>query len=445
MLNGKSIHDESHGDFVCHVGIHNGPTNPKAKKLLNEYMSMPQNLKKEADLVERCIKKLEAELAAHDDEAYDYDGWELVKDRVEAWGSVEREKRETSEEEGEEGADSEVELKILKKKIDIGVEYLRRAFNFCMYCVSSSDSIHELTRKCPGGHIRRPTPSIDYTADQRTVNWTKNWQDKLELFVNPPEEDHDNYAERLKKIGGKPVKEAVEEETLKYVKQEDEGKFRCRVGTCTKLFKGEEFWRKHLDKKHTEWLEQLRLDALLVNTYVSDPTRVHPPKIEQNAQGNFQAGGMGGNRGGPPMLPMGFPGVLPPPPGFPFNAAFMAAAAGGVHANGNGTLTGGVGPIRRGSRNPNGGGTLGGRDTAGRYGQPYVRPDRAQREREREKRDREMREAQSKKAAGGGAGGPTPAPGPGPDAELAVMGRAVKSYKDLDATEGKKGLDELDY
>jgi hypothetical protein len=437
MLNGKSIHDENHGDFVCHVGIHNGPTNPRAKKLLNEYMSMPQNLKKEAELVERCIKKLEMELAAHDDTMYDYDGWELVKDRVEEWGSVEREKRETSEEEGEEGADSEVELMILKKKIDIGVEYLRRAFNFCMYCVSSSDSIHELTRKCPGGHIRRPTPSLDYTADQRTINWTKNWQDKLELFVSPPEEMHDNYAERLKKIGGKPVKEAVEEETLKYVKQEDEGKYRCKVGTCTKLFKGEGFWRKHLDKKHTEWLEQLQLDALLVNTYVSDPTRVHPPKIEQNAQGNFQAGGMGGSRG-PPMLPIGFPSVLPPPPGFPFNAAFMAAAT-GVHANGNGTLPGSVGPIRRG-RNPSGG-APGGREPA-RYGQPYVRPDRAQREREREKRDREMREAQSKKAGGAG---PAPTPGPGPDAELAVMGRAVKSYKDLDATEGKKGLDELDY
>jgi len=49
-----------------------------------------------------------------------------------------------------------------------------------------------------------------------------------------------------------------------------------------------------------------------------------------------------------------------------------------------------------------------------------------------------MREAQAKKT-GLGVG-----PAPGPDAELAVMGRAVKSYKDLDATEGKK-VDELDY
>jgi hypothetical protein len=280
-------------------------------------MSLPQNLKKEAELVERCIKKLELELADDEDHMGEYDGWELIKEKVEEWGTLEREKRETSEEEGEEGADTEVELKILKKKIDIGVEYLRRAFNFCMYCVSSSDSIHELTRKCPGGHIRRPTPSPDFTADQRTINWTRNWQDKLELFVNPPEPHHHDYAERLKKIGGRIIHDAVEEETLKFVKQEDEGKFRCKVGTCTKLFKAEEFWRKHLDKKHTEWLSQLELEATLVNTYVSDPTRVHPPKIEQNAQGNFQAGGMsmGGSHRGPQLMPIGFPPVpgLQPP------------------------------------------------------------------------------------------------------------------------------------
>lgn len=445
LLNGKSIHDNQHGDFVCHVGIHNGPTNPKAKKLLNEYMSMPHNLKKEAELVEKCIKKLEGELADNDDMIYEYDGWELIKDKVEAWGSMEREKRETSEEEGEEGADTEVELKILKKKIDIGVEYLRRAFNFCMYCVSSSDSIHELTRKCPGGHIRRPTPSPDFASDQRTVNWTRNWQDKLELFVNSPDPSHPDYAERLKKIGGRVVKEAVEEETLKYVKQEDEGKFRCKVGACTKLFKAEEFWRKHLDKKHTEWLAQLELEASLVNTYVSDPTRVHPPKIEQNAQGNFQAGsGMGMGGRGPQLMSLGFPPVpgLQPPPGFAFNAAFMqAAAAAGGQVNGNGMLpVGGVGPMRRG-RNQSGGSQGSSRDPRG-YPQPYARPDRAQREREREKRDREMREAQSKKAGGSPSVGAVV--GGGPESELAVMGRAMKSYKDLDATEGKK-VDELDY
>lgn len=449
LLNGKSIHDEVHGDFVCHVGIHNGPTNPKARKLLNEYMSIPANLRKEAELVEKCVRKLELELK-DEDSMVEYDGWETIKDKVDAWGHVEREKRETSEEEGEEEADTEVELKILKKKIDVGVEYLRRAFNFCMYCVSSSDSIHELTRKCPGGHIRRPTPSPDYTADQRTINWTKNWQDKLELFVNPPAPEHEDYVARLQKIGGKPIADFVSAEILKYVKQEDEGKYRCRVQQCTKLFKAEEFWKKHLDKKHTEWLHAIELDAQLVNAYVCDPTRVHPPKIEQNAQGNFQSGGglnmHPSNRNLPPMPVSMFnqpPGQIPY--GFPTFPPFLNSP-GGHMQNGNGIIqvgtNPGAGPIRRPlqrgsvSREPNGGPPR----SRERFGQPYIQRDRAEREKERERRDREMKDAQQASRASRAA----PASPEGADAELAVMGRAVKSYKDLDAT-GQGKVDELDY
>ncbi|TGZ80079.1 hypothetical protein EX30DRAFT_68890 [Ascodesmis nigricans] len=470
LLNGKSIHDETHGDFTCHVGIHNGPTNPKARKLLNEWMSMPANLRKEANFIERCARKLEAEIRV-DDSMEDYEGWEAIKEKVESWGSGERERRQTTEEEGEEGAESEVELTILKKKIDIGVEYLRRAFNFCMYCVSCSDSIHELTRKCPGGHIRRPTPSPDYTADARTINWTKTWQEKLELFVNPPDPDSDDYEERLRKVGGKPVRVYVEDEIQKCVKQEDEGKYRCRVGTCTKLFKGEEFWRKHLDKKHSDWLDQIRADATLVNAYVCDPTRVHPPKVEQHAHGQFNSGGRGGYSNGQAM---GYP-----PPGFnmtsglPFNPGGFMGSANGNGIMSNPALPGnrGIGPIRhRDARqqppnqlNPNGRGGPG----PGRYNQaPYIPRDRAEREKERERRDREMREAEARKAGGvivppglmpllgnpgapvgagiPGLGGPVPGAG-GPEADLAVMGRAVKSYKDLDATGAGKGTDELDY
>jgi hypothetical protein len=448
LLNGKSIHDETHGDFVCHVGIHNGPTNPKARKLLNEYMSMPANLRKEAEMIERCIKKLEFEL--HDEcSMEEYDGWEMIKDKVEAWGHIERQNREGSEEEGEEDADSEVELRILKKKIDVGVEYLRRAFNFCMYCVSSSDSIHELTRKCPGGHIRRPTPSPDYTADQRTVNWTKNWQDKLELFVNPPEPSQPDYATRLQKIGGKPVEDYIAAEVLKYVKQEDEGKYRCRVQQCTKLFKAEEFWKKHLEKKHTEWLHGIELDAQLVNAYVSDPTRVHPPKIEQNAQGNFQAGGanMPGNRPGGHMPMNMFNSNLPGQPFPGFNAPFINNPA---LANGNGILLVGGQQPRRGASGPMRRDPPPHHRSRDRYGQPYQR-DRGDREKERDRRDKEMREAQSRSLRGPPPGNPTASPTvasqspDGADAELAVMGRAVKSYKDLDASGQGAKVDELDY
>lgn len=65
----------------------------------------------------------------------------------------------------------------------------------------------------------------------------------------------------LQKLGGKPTEEAVQEELGKYVKQEDEHKFRCRVPECQKLFKEEHFWRKHVEKRHIDWLDGLKKDV----------------------------------------------------------------------------------------------------------------------------------------------------------------------------------------
>ena len=74
-------------------------------------------------------------------------------------------------EEEEEGAiedddTDDEELIIQKKKLDLLVEYLRRVYNFCFFCVFESDSVHELQRKCPGGHLRRPRNSLTSAAKE---------------------------------------------------------------------------------------------------------------------------------------------------------------------------------------------------------------------------------------------------------------------------------------
>lgn len=65
----------------------------------------------------------------------------------------------------------------------------------------------------------------------------------------------------IRKLGGKPVDEALEEELAKHVKQEDESKYRCKVPECTKLFKADHFWRKHVEKRHAEWFENISSDV----------------------------------------------------------------------------------------------------------------------------------------------------------------------------------------
>lgn len=334
-INGKTVKDETRGDFTCHVGVHVPPSLPR-KKALWDLFSAPERIEKDLSLVRRLVQKYEEEYGS------DFNAVLKIEERVEdiknqgrllqPVTAAKKEKKprnvlgldeamdegeevEAEEEDEEEGAvDEEVDdtdLLVKKKQLDLMVEYLRRVFNFCFFCVFESDSIHELTRKCPGGHLRRPrntlstagkaaarasalgepfpgkkrydqaedtemagAPSHDAerkvqrsnTASkseqqlQRAFNWVKTFEEKLSLILEPG-------AIEVHRLGGKPTEEALQEELVKYVKQEDEHKFRCRVPECQKLFKEEHFWKKHVEKRHPEWLEAMKKDvrSLLLN------------------------------------------------------------------------------------------------------------------------------------------------------------------------------------
>lgn len=310
-INGKTIVDPIRGDFTCHVGIHNAPTHPR-KKALWDLFSAPERIERDYQLARRLVTKLEGEMGMDESTG----GLAKVDLRVENMRSQgmlapppKAPKKNSFEdnddeikfdpEEGEdpeEDEDSE-ELLVVKKKLDLLVEYLRRVFNFCLFCVFESDSVHELTRKCPGGHLRRPRAGLSKLAKRAAIasangdafprskegnandepgspeqdrkggkfnkteqqllkafNWVKTFEEKVLQLLEP------EYCD-LKKIGGMPVDEAIDGELLKYVKREDESKFRCKVPECTKLFKAEHFWKKHVEKRHEEWYSQQKAEV----------------------------------------------------------------------------------------------------------------------------------------------------------------------------------------
>lgn len=323
-INGKTIHDEPRGDFTCHVGVH-VPTKEPRKKALWDLFSAPERINRDLELAKRLVSKFDQDFGS------EIDGVAKVEQRVEELRSKgllqssvgapakkekkrqqilgmdedEMEEGEEEDEEEEEGFideenDSE-ELLIQKKTLDLLVEYLRRVFNFCFFCVFEADSVHELIRKCPGGHLRRPRASLssaaktaakasaqgqpfplkrnqteegidtgsspivekfnkNYKNDQqlsRAFNWVKTFEEKILQILEPENVD-------VKKLGGKPLEEGLDEELKKFVKQEDESKFRCKVPECTKLFKGETFWRKHVEKRHVEWFDSIKTDVSVV-------------------------------------------------------------------------------------------------------------------------------------------------------------------------------------
>ncbi|RCI15494.1 hypothetical protein L249_3391 [Ophiocordyceps polyrhachis-furcata BCC 54312] len=491
-VNGKTVKDEVRGDFVCHVGVHNPPTNPR-KKALWDLFSAPERIEKDLVLAQRLVHKFELEYQSDfqavlkvEEKVYDLRNAGMLQPATPTTAPKKTKKvREVvmdeamddddgmamEEEEEEDGAvdeDDETDdefLLVKKKQLDLLIEYLRRVFNFCFFCVFESDSIHELSRKCSGGHLRRPRGTLSSSARSvarasangepfpgkkrsdageegeidspeaekkfrntssktelqllRAYNWVKTFEDKLMQILEPESVD-------LRKLGGRPVEDAVDEELAKFVKQEDEHKWRCKVPECTKLFKEDHFWKKHVEKRHTEWLDNIRQEFELINAYVMDPAHIAPSRTDANSNGHFPpASGqtttgtprgfnlsnfsVNGNMSMPgfPMPPGGFLPMFPSMPTTGWNPMGDDRSSGAIRRGGMG---GGRGQFRTG---------------------PYDR-----------RRGQHWDAGRGRTGGsrwGDGAGGATGGP------REAVQGRSLKSYEDLDQATSGGGGGELNY
>ncbi|KAG6816871.1 hypothetical protein H0H87_002192 [Tephrocybe sp. NHM501043] len=210
--------------------------------------------------------------------------------------------------------------------LDLYIAYLRAAYHTCYYCSVVTDHLEELQRKCLK-HARKPLSKAmleemkmeaekaerekekkedesmevadgekekekekdvkkdrpgdrdwkrnglhlflpycrsmysrtDTTLDDRWLEWLDS---KLALLIN-----RDGVDPRL--YSGKSYDEELTKAVEPFLKQEDEGKFRCK--TCQKLFKATSFVEKHIANKHPELVKHLE-----------DPFS-HPPQLVGNS------------------------------------------------------------------------------------------------------------------------------------------------------------------
>ncbi|KAG6900119.1 hypothetical protein C0993_002654 [Termitomyces sp. T159_Od127] len=199
--------------------------------------------------------------------------------------------------------------------LDLYIAYLRAAFHTCYYCAVVTDHVEELQRKCLK-HARRPLSKAmleeikaeaekaekkeDETMEggnaekdkekdgkkdrQGDRDWKRNddrwleWLDsKLALLINRDAVDPRAYS-------AKSYEEELTKAVETYIKQEDEGKFRCK--TCQKLFKATSFVEKHIANKHPELVKHLD-DIPYFNNFALDPHHIqpftHPPQITGNS------------------------------------------------------------------------------------------------------------------------------------------------------------------
>jgi len=128
--------------------------------------------------------------------------------------------------------------------------------------------------------------------DERWLDW---FDSKIALLIDRDGVDPRNY-------GGKDYEEELSKATEPFIKQEDEGKFRCK--TCQKLFKATSFVEKHVANKHPELVRHLE-DIPYFNNFALDPHRIQPFTHAPAQIGNSQQ---------PPPQAYGLQGPSYPPP-----------------------------------------------------------------------------------------------------------------------------------
>ncbi|KAJ3046592.1 hypothetical protein HK097_000717, partial [Rhizophlyctis rosea] len=235
----------------------------------------------------------------------------------------------------------DVEVAKDKKALDLYIEYLRRVHTYDYYGGIESTSPEDHARRA-ATFLRRPA-----SRDQIRKDWTDRLDERIQLRIQKPID-----GELIWKRGGKRVEDFVDQSvTREYVKKEGEGKYRC--GSCEKLFRGEEFVRKHVRSKHSELAEAFKTEAVYFNNWVRDVNRLEPWKMggvdARGEKGGSAVGvnGMGGP-GGPgltplPFLPPGMPmlnplmGMMPFMPGMmPFGMGMPGVGVGGGGGGGRG-------------------------------------------------------------------------------------------------------------
>ncbi|KAK9722993.1 hypothetical protein K7432_002293 [Basidiobolus ranarum] len=220
-------------EFQFHLALHKHQLTTRPR-VAPQIANLPERIRHDEEKVRKLIDLLDKEANEG------FEGNQLVRDRL---AVIEAKK------EGQMDESDDSEITQIKKSLDLHMEYLRKVHLFCYYCGIEADSLEEFTRKCVERHLRKTTPepitnSTTGKPNNNGQTWIKNLDKKIDMRLT-------NYSPtEIEKIGGRNPDSELDKFTQKNVNKVDEGRYRCSL--CNKLFKGEEFVKKHIAHKHPE-------------------------------------------------------------------------------------------------------------------------------------------------------------------------------------------------
>ena len=158
--------------------------------------------------------------------------------------------------------------------LDLGVEYLRQVHFYDYWNLKGYDSPLDLEAHSPG-YLRQSGP-----PQQNYDLWVHQFQQKLSIVLDP--------ASYLRALRQPSLTEHLEAAIQDHVQKEDELRFRCKIPDCTKLFKDYQFVKKHIEKRHVDWIAKVTEEQGLRERYLSDPNRHPPYKVAVERQQQHQ-------------------------------------------------------------------------------------------------------------------------------------------------------------
>ncbi|KAJ1675794.1 hypothetical protein EV182_000562 [Spiromyces aspiralis] len=228
------------------------------------------------------------------------------------------------EREGENNS-SDDSLDMVKKELDLCLEYCRRVHFYCYYCCKVMDSAEDFARQCAKSHYRRRLNSASSARTPSSHGWCKNVEQKNETIIYPPD------IMEMYKYGGKSLKDETDRLMTGQINRLEEGRFRCVL--CKKLFRGDEFVRKHIRNKHPELIpSELNKDIEFFNRFVLEAPQFVPLGANQAANVSGQgAGAMMGGGGGQRNMMMPQAMVMGPGGAIGSNAAMTFVPQSGMY------------------------------------------------------------------------------------------------------------------